>query len=511
MAKTQTLLSPAERIQAQALGELGFTNPFTRRRIELERQALGTAYVEAYPIWVVEPQRHGTNPNVPAIEQRAATLAEQAHEHVLRHGLAAADRRFYEELVLYALYSRYEHEVRRAVADPDADRTHLPAYKLFRTDVERLFAGTGLEHEPRNSPERLFALLFQLRRAFHLTFRSILGTSAAATALRVEVWHAIFTHDLRRFRESLYRRIHEVSTLIVGASGTGKELVAAAIAQARFIPLDPRTGSFVADFHQCFTPVHLAALPTTTIESELFGHRKGAFTGAVADRKGYLETSHDTQSVFLDEIGELAPEVQVKLLRVLQNRTFQALGDTQPRHFYGKILSATNRDLAAEIAAGRFRTDLYYRLCSDIIRTPTLAEQIAGDRDELGRLIDLITERIADPDVAPHVARDAHGWVDTHLRDHSWPGNMRELEQCVRSVMVRGHYAPLVAAGSARGEFARDVEQASLDHATLLSRYYALAYAATGSYEGAARRIKADRRTVKARMDRDFLARLQRR
>src|SRR5205807_1091162 len=111
-------------------------------------------------------------------------------------------------------------------------------------------------------------------------------------------------------------------------------------------------------------------------ESELFGHARGAFTGALQDRGGRLEECSALGSVFLDEIGDVDPAIQVKLLRVLQSRSFERLGETKPRRFEGKILAATNRDLAAEIRAGRFREDFYYRLCSDIVVTPTLADQL---------------------------------------------------------------------------------------------------------------------------------------
>jgi transcriptional regulator with GAF, ATPase, and Fis domain len=125
----------------------------------------------------------------------------------------------------------------------------------------------------------------------------------------------------------------------------------------------------------------------TLIESELFGHKKGAFTGASADRMGHLEGRSPSETIFLDEIGDLDAEVQVKLLRVLQSRTFHRLGDTDPRSFGGKVVAATNRDLPREMAAGRFREDLYYRLCSDVIKTPSLQEQVECDVDELGHLV----------------------------------------------------------------------------------------------------------------------------
>ena len=133
----------------------------------------------------------------------------------------------------------------------------------------------------------------------------------------------------------------EHSTLITGPSGTGKELVARAIGLSRYISFDPKKMDFTTDFSQSFHPLNLSALPSELIESELFGHKKGAFTGALQDRRGWLDVCGPNGSVFLDEVGDLAPSIQVKLLRVLHSRTFQPLGDTKERRFRGKIIAAT--------------------------------------------------------------------------------------------------------------------------------------------------------------------------
>src|SRR5690606_29799135 len=127
------------------------------------------------------------------------------------------------------------------------------------------------------------------------------------------------------------------------------ELVARAIGLSRFIPFDPKTQRFAEDFAGSFFPLNLSALSATLVESELFGHCRGAFTGALQDRAGWLEVCPHYGTVFLDEIGEVDPQVQVKLLRVLQERTFNRIGETDARRFSGKIIAATNRDLATEM------------------------------------------------------------------------------------------------------------------------------------------------------------------
>ena len=187
-----------------------------------------------------------------------------------------------------------------------------------------------------------------------------------AARLRAAIWQSIFTHDMRRYRRTLYARMGDFPTLITGPSGTGKELAARAIAQSRYVPFDDRRLSFANEGG--FFPINISALSPMLIESELFGHRRGAFTGAIADRKGWLETCPGavapcSSTSFLERI--LDPAIQVKLLRVIETRTFHPVGDTAGRQFRGKLITATNRDLAALIAKGRFREDLYYRLCSD--------------------------------------------------------------------------------------------------------------------------------------------------
>jgi DNA-binding NtrC family response regulator len=251
----------------------------------------------------------------------------------------------------------------------------------------------------------------------------------------------------------------------------------------------------------------------TLIESELFGHRKGAFTGAVADRVGWLELCSPLGSVFLDEIGELDVGIQVKLLRVLETRRFQRLGDAAPRDFRGKIIAATNRDLPAGIATGRFREDLYYRLCADTVRTPSLAEQIADSPGELANLVRHIARGVAGEEEADRLADETLEVIERDLGpDYPWPGNIRELAQCVRNVMIRRSYRPppIPARRPAGLEgLQRALAAGELSAEELVSRYAALVYARSGSYEEAARRLKLDRRTVKARIDAEFLAELR--
>jgi transcriptional regulator with GAF, ATPase, and Fis domain len=223
------------------------------------------------------------------------------------------------------------------------------------------------------------------------------------------------------FREALTRAVQvartETTVLLTGESGTGKELVARAIHYG-----SPRAdGPFVA--------INCAALPDTLLESELFGHERGAFTGADRQKPGRFElAAHGT--LFLDEIGELSPGVQVKLLRVLQEREFQRVGGTATLKADVRLIAATNRDLMAEMAAGRFRNDLFYRLGVFNVHLPPLRER----GDDVLRLADVFIRTLAEKMGKGEVtlSRDA---LDL-LRRHRWPGNIRELQNAIERALI---------------------------------------------------------------------------
>ena len=219
---------------------------------------------------------------------------------------------------------------------------------------------------------------------------------------------------MRRYRRTLYARMGEFATLITGPSGTGKELVARAIAESRYVPFDDRRLGFADDGETVFLPINISALSPTLVESELFGHKRGAFTGAVAERRGFLETCPELGSVFLDELGDMDPGIQVKLLRVIETRTFHPVGDTAGRQFRGKLIAATNRDLAQAMRKGQFREDLYYRLCSDQVTTPSLAEQLAASPGVLRELVFYMARRVAGAE-GDALAGEVLPWIAANL------------------------------------------------------------------------------------------------
>ncbi|MGH9388202.1 MAG: sigma-54 factor interaction domain-containing protein, partial [Vicinamibacteria bacterium] len=351
------------------------------------------------------------NPNVVKLEARAEAMANPIRARLASGGKpSASDARLYEELVFYVLYYRFEEDFGRAMAEPA-----VRFYEPFCREALRLLPPPAVSGRIESELPHWFAFLFQIRRASHHIFEFIVGSSYPAARLRAAIWQSIFTHDLRRYRRALFDRMGDVSTLVNGPSGTGKELVARAIGSCRYIPFQPKTERFVLDVAEAFYPMNLSALAPTLIESELFGHRRGAFTGALADRKGFFAICPALGTVFLDEIGDLDPAIQVKLLRVLQTREFQSLGETKSQRFEGKIVAATHRDLAAEMRAGRFREDLYYRLCSDLITTPSLREQLADAPHDLEELVRFVARRIVGPEEADPVTSEVLQWIQSHL------------------------------------------------------------------------------------------------
>jgi DNA-binding NtrC family response regulator len=236
-------------------------------------------------------------------------------------------------------------------------------------------------------------------------FRELVGRSAS----------------MERVFETVRQAAAARSTILVtGESGTGKELVAKALHR-----LSPRaSGPFVT--------VHSGALPPDLLESNLFGHVRGSFTGAVADKKGLFKAA-DGGTIFFDEIGTVPIDTQAKLLRVLQEREFTPVGAVEPIRSDVRVIAATNADLTKAVAEGRFREDLFYRLCVITVNLPPLRER----KDDVPLLVETLLARAAAengrpvPSVTPAAMKA--------LLDHDWPGNVRELENVLERALVLGH------------------------------------------------------------------------
>ncbi len=506
------LLSSHERRFLQAVSRLGYSNPFLPERIQYEREALGADYEEAEPIWsmrVEDPER--PHVNVLHLSERVEALVDRIRATLVR-GVrpSGEDLELYQDAGLFLLYHKYRHHLYGLLAGTSGGGARVGRvsfYADFLRDWEQLFHLAGVTLPRPMEASHLFACFFQVRRAFQHIFSHLIGSSMPAARLRAAVWQSIFTHDMRRYRDALYERMGDITTLVTGPTGTGKELVARAIGLSRYSPFDVKSVSFSED---AFHALNLSALPSTLIESELFGHRRGAFTGALQDRHGWLEICPPEGTVFLDEIGDLDPSIQVKLLRVIQTRTFQRLGETGDRRFRGKLIAATNRNLVEAMRQGRFREDFYYRMCSDVIITPSLREQLQESPRVLRELLLFIAGRVAGSG-AEALADEVESWIVRHVgRDYTWPGNIRELEQCVRSVMIRKEYhPPRSRPGSGLDDLQDGWDRGSLTAEEVLRWYCTQVYAQTRSYEETARRLQLDRRTVKSKIDHGLLSQLR--
>jgi len=209
----------------------------------------------------------------------------------------------------------------------------------------------------------------------------------------------------------------EITVLITGESGVGKEVFAKAIHAAS------------KRAHKAMITVNCGAIPEGIIESELFGHEKGAFTGAAETRKGYFELA-DGGTMFLDEIGELPLGTQVKFLRVLENGEFMRVGSAVPRKVDVRVIAATNKDLEAEVRQGNFRADLFYRLRSINLHIPPLRER----RDDIPLFVEFFMKEIAERNAikAPGISPEAM----VLLQQYRWEGNVRELRNVIESILV---------------------------------------------------------------------------
>jgi DNA-binding NtrC family response regulator len=298
--------------------------------------------------------------------------------------------------------------------DPHLPVVVITAYSSVESAIEAMRLG-AFHYVPKP---------FKNEEVLHLVRR-------AAERRRLQVENLLLRSRLEGMGEIVgtSRRMQEVfelirraaparsNILITGESGTGKELVARAIHR-----LSPRRG-------EPFVPVHTSAIPSELLESSLFGHVKGAFTGAVSSRKGLFEAAH-RGTLFLDEVGTISLETQTKLLRVIQEREIRRVGGVEARPVDVRLVAATNVDLWNEVQAGRFREDLYYRLNVITIDLPPLRER----REDVPLLVAHFLRIYAEEN-----ERDVVGFspeaIDA-LTEHPWPGNVRELENAIERAVV---------------------------------------------------------------------------
>ncbi len=477
----QKNLNATEREFWLLVSQAAFSNPFSDERYELDLQIAGP--------FAGEPERVERLKKVAG--ERVQRLENQGLAQ-LRH-FSGSERAVMRIGFLFEVFHRFHEEFDQLIVDQN--KTGDTSCRVhFAPATLELFAKRGFALE---EAVRFFGIFYQLRRAYHFILQGLIGESPCMKELRRHAWNNIFTHDIRWYERYLWNRMEDFSTLLLGETGTGKGTAAAAIGRSGFIPFDDKRNCFAESFTQGFMALNLSQYPENLIESELFGHKKGAFTGAVEAHEGILSRCSPYGAIFLDEIGEVPPPIQIKLLQVLQERTFSPVGSHQKLRFRGRVIAATNRPLGR--LRETMRDDFFYRLCSDIITVPPLRQRIHESPGELDLLLGYLVSRTAGEE-AEELRAMVRGVVRDNLgANYPWPGNVRELEQAVRRVLVtRSYQGQDTSSPKDLGdELVAGIQDGALDADALLSAYCALLYEKHGTFEAVSRCTRLDYRTVK--------------
>ena len=473
----------SERRFLQQVADLMFSNPFEHNAAELE--------AITGEVWNGQGDDHVYVMLKPKLTTVMHTLRNKGIDSI--KGLSSEDQHLFSAASLFLIYDNciddFDALIQEQIDHPDKT-LKVKFYQRVLSELNTL----GFDPEKCS---KYFALFYQLRRAFIFINRGLKGKAACVQQLRRDLWNNIFTSDALLYVDNLWNRMEDFSTLLLGETGTGKGAAAKAIGRSGLIPFDESSGTFRAKFTDSFVSINLLEFPESLIESELFGHTKGAFTGATGAYEGLFKRCNAHGALFLDEIGDVNISIQIKLLKVLQERSFSPVGAHEHCRFSGRVIAATNRNLEELRDRGEFRNDFYYRLSSDVIAVPSLRERLAEAPDELAVLVTSLVERLTGnpaPAMAERVLAQLQQTIPPH---YSWPGNVRELEQAVRRTILgrayRGeplptHGLPTWLNAAANGELTAN---------ELLAEYCQMLYQREGSYEKVAAKTGFDRRTVK--------------
>lgn len=478
-------ITPGDREFFSLVSEAAFANPFSEQRAELDRKISGGSANAPWRDIVPEAVRE--------VAKRIEKL--DADKPLKIQDFKQADRELIEHVFLFDVFHQFVKQFDQLIIDQIAT-SEDPIPVPFAKDALSLLTKRGFS---RSLASRYFSLFYQIRRAFHFIDRGLIGRCNSMRQFRMNLWNNIFTHDIRYYERYLWDKMEDFSTLLLGPTGCGKGAAAAAIGRSGFIPFDEKKQTFAESFTKTFIPVNLSQFPETLLESELFGHTKGAFTGAVASYDGLFALCGPHGSIFLDEIGDVNPQVQIKLLQIMEERIFSPVGSHKKLKFNGRVIAATNRSIDQLRRKGTFRDDFYYRLCSDSIVVPSLQQRLQENPKELDELIACTVERITGHK-AEELAVTVKEVIDKNLgNDYHWPGNVRELAQCIRRVIIKRQYTgdSTAASQDLRPRLFADIDSGKLDAQDILAAYCTILYQKHGTYEQVARITQLDRRTVK--------------
>jgi transcriptional regulator with AAA-type ATPase domain len=458
-----------------------FSNPFSDERVEIDRKIVGADDTVDWHT-TLDPLLRKLDENLSVLEKSTGIVID-------RNG--GEDARAVAVSVLFHIFHRYmdrfDQLIEEQVKAGDESCRAPFAFQCLEDLVHYGFS--------RSEACRYVGIFYQIRRAYYFISTGLVGVSPCMKQLRAQLWDNIFTHDISWYEGCLWNRMEDFSTLLLGETGTGKGAAAAAIGRSGFIPFNPNAQKFEESFTRAFVAINLSQYPEALIESELFGHRKGAFTGAIEKHEGIFPRCSPYGAIFLDEIGDVSVPIQIKLLQVLQERTFSPVGSHDKLRFKGRVIAATNKSIDALRREGTFRDDFYYRLCSDIITVPPLRQRIREVPRELEMLATYLLERICGGDQRMPIVTTLKEVVG---KNYAWPGNVRELEQAIRRIMISGTYC-----GDTTAEPVEEValnhalEEGSLTAKELVEKYCRDLYETYGNYGEVARRTGLDWRTVK--------------
>lgn len=485
--KTKTTLNSTKWDFFNRVSAAAFANPFGERRDELD-MLIGGVSPASPPAQILEAV-------IARVDENVQDLIRNGEANLRRFD--GEQRETLRMVILFHVFHRYIDDFDRLIQS-QIKNGNTSCRVTFSREAMTELTGFGLNEQEAH---RTFALFYQLRRAFYFIKKGLIGSSTAIRTLRKNLWDCLFTHDIRWFESRLWDRMEDFSILLLGETGTGKGAAAAAIGRSGFIPFDPAKNCFSESFSRNFTAINLSQYTESLLESELFGHRKGSFTGAVENHEGLFNRCTPHGVIFLDEIGDISLAVQIKLLQVLQERTFSPVGSHEMMRFSGRVIAATNRPLIQYIQDGRFRDDFYYRLCSNVITLPTLNQRIKEDARELDLLLDSILSRLTAERTTTRERHLIRKILEHDLgTEYPWPGNVRELEQAVKRIIITGHYHGVAPKRGGEDEAAiltKVIREGKIDAEGLLSSYCTMLYRQLGTYEEVARRTNLDRRTVK--------------
>ncbi|TYT75244.1 sigma-54-dependent transcriptional regulator [Desulfobotulus mexicanus] len=478
-------LSESERNFFELVFKAGMTNPFSDARSQLDASIAG--------VFPETDRQERIRRMVEEVARKISLLEKEGRANL--EAYEGRDKVLLRTTFLFELFYAFRRKFDALIEAQVAAGT-APVRVPFTRDALALLQKRGLK------TRHTFELAFQLRRAYHFIDRSLSGRSPSMKKFRESLWNNVFTQNLDLYERYLVNRMEDFSTLILGETGTGKGSAAAAIGRSGYIPFDPEKERFVESFTLAFVPLNLSQFPESLMESELFGHKKGAFTGAVDDFKGVFARCSPHGAIFLDEIGEVSTPVQIKLLNVLQERIFYPVGSHEAMRFHGRVIAATNKSLQ-DLREKVFRDDFYYRLSSDIIEVPPLRHRIREDPKELDTLLDHTVTRLVGIPSPELVEMAKQTLARKPGPDYPWPGNVREVEQAVRRILLTSVYEGEKRSRpvSLDAHILEGIESGTLTAQELLMAYCARRYEDARTYEEVARQTGLDRRTVKKYID----------